>query len=213
MPRRAIKLTGLGRRLRYGGRKSLVIVLLAAIGFLLYVGDRQGVFGTKPAPDYEKYHDQHFRVVRVVDGDTIDLDVSDGGRSHTRVRLWGVDTPETVKPNTPPQHYGKQASQETARLTLDKTVRLGLLASRSPTSTRDKYGRLLAYIYLEDRQMLNRVLVEQGFAYADPRFPHPHKEEFQALQDQARRERRGLWRDVKESDLPYYWRGKIHLAN
>jgi len=213
MPRRAIKLTPLGRRLRYGGRKSLVVLLGVAIGFFLYVGDRQGFFGAKPTPDYEKYHNQHFRVVKAVDGDTIDIDVSDGQYSHTRVRLWGVDTPETVKPNTPPQHYGKEASQATARMCMDKTVRLELLASRSPTSTRDKYGRLLAYIFLEDGRMLNRVLVEQGFAYADPRFPHPHKEEFQALQDQARRERRGLWRDVKETDLPYYWRGKIHLGN
>ncbi len=208
MPRRARKLTPLSRRLRYGRRQALWVLLAAALASVLYVGDREGFFGERPRPDYEKYHNQTFRVVRVVDGDTIDLDVSDGSQPRTRVRLWGVDTPETVKPNTPPQHYGKQATAATTRLCLDKSVRLELVPHQD---TRDRYGRLLAYIHLGDGTMLNRALVEQGFAYADYRFPHPHKEEFLRLQDQARQGKLGLWREVRQRDLPHYWREKIKL--
>ena len=75
--------------------------------------------------------------------------------------------------------------------------------------TRDKFGRLLAYIHLDDGTMLNRHLVEHGFAYADPRFPHPLKDEFLTLQERARSGSRGLWAGAKTSDLPDYLRKKI----
>ena len=86
-------------------------------------------------------------------------------------------------------------------------VRLQLVAG----DTRGKYKRLLAYVHLPDGEMLNRVLVRDGYAYADPRFSHPHSPEFRRLQDKARSDGRGLWRDVKNTDLPPYYRNKLKL--
>jgi len=113
-----------------------------------------------------------------------------------------VDTPETVKPDTPPQHFGPQATALVKAVALNANVRLEL----DPADTRDRYGRLLAYVYLPDGRMLNRVLVEGGYGYADPRFNHRHKSDFSRLQRQAMKARRGLWKDVKPEDLPRYYK-------
>ena len=202
--KRVAKLTAGQRRLRYAGRKVAWAVGAAAIVLALVASDRLGLFGR---PDATTYAGKSFRVVRVIDGDTIDVAGPGGHGTNTRVRLWGVDTPETVKPDTPPQHFGHEASAFTETLVLGKQVTLQL----EPHRTRDKYGRLLAYVIGPDGEMLNRVLVEQGFAYADPRYEHRHAEGFRHLQRQARRSGRGLWKDVRNSDLPYYYRDRLGL--
>lgn len=202
MPKRLYKLTAAQRRLRYAGRRFLVwtIAIAAVAGMVL--ADRTGVFGRAPVPDPVKYDGNSFMVVRVVDGDTLDLDAPDGRRPTTRVRLWGVDTPETVKPNTPVQHFGPEASAFATRAALGKRVRLEL-DLRQP---RDKYKRLLAYVFLPDGRMLNRTLIEEGYGYADPRFDHRLRSEFVRLQRAAMKARRGLWKSVRRADLPYYYR-------
>lgn len=201
------KLTHRQRRVRYAVRKAAwAAVVVLALGLLVY-GDRRGLFGFAPKPDYQKYHLQTFQVCRVVDGDTIDLDIPDGGYSATRVRLWGVDTPETVDPSKPVQHFGPQASDFVKRAALDQTVRVELEA----TSTRDRHGRLLAYVFLPDGRMLNSVLVAEGYGYADPRYEHRYKASFERLQRQAMEARAGLWKDVRNEDLPYYYRESLKL--
>lgn len=75
---------------RYGGVLALVAIATAA----LVAGDRLGFFGSapaKPTPDWDKYHDKTLLVTRVIDGDTIHLDMPDDGKVYTVVRLWGVD--------------------------------------------------------------------------------------------------------------------------
>jgi micrococcal nuclease len=128
------------------------------------------------------------RVVRVVDGDTIR--VSLGGREE-RVRYIGIDTPESVKPGTPVQCFAKKASAENARLVAGKRVRI-----ERDVEERDRYGRLLAYVYpAAGGAMVNETLVRQG--YARPLTIPPdvrHAERFRRLADEARRAGRGLWR-------------------
>ena len=175
-----------------------------AVVAALVAADRAGLFGRRPQPDKARYNGRTFPVARVVDGDTLDVDTPDGDRPRTRVRLWGVDTPEMVKPDAPVQHFGPEASRFAKDLCAGKRVTLHLERRR----TRGRYGRLLAYVVLPDGRMLNRVLVEEGFGYADPRFEHSHKAEFTRLAEQARAAGRGLWKDVTEADLPYYYRGK-----
>ncbi len=97
------------------------------------------------------------RVVRVVDGDTLLLDRNE------RVRLIGVDTPETVDPRRPVQRFGKEASAFTKRMVEGKKVRLEYDQDR-----RDRFGRTLAYVYLEDGTFLNAEIVKQGLALAWP---------------------------------------------
>lgn len=195
------KMSDRRRRLHYAWRKALYLAATAAVVALLIAADRLGLLGAKPPSDFDKYHQRTFLVVNVVDGDTLDVDWPDGRWPHTRIRLLGVDTPETVKPDTPPQHFGPEAGRFTRNACLGKQVRVEL----APVRNRDTYGRLLGYVVLPDERMLNRLLVARGYGYADPRFDHPHKREFLSLQRDARKKRIGLWQDVRRADLPYYY--------
>ena len=192
------------RRRRYTLRRSVWWAAAVLVVGLLVLADRAGIFGHAPQPDAETYHGGTFRVTRVVDGDTLDVDLADTvtGRPATRVRLWGVDTPETARGNTAAQHFGPEAGRFTRLSCADKTVRLELVKGK----TRGKYKRLLAYVYLPDGPMLNAELIARGFGYADPRFAHPRSAEFARLQSKARRGRLGLWKDLRPEGLPYYFR-------
>jgi micrococcal nuclease len=188
-------------------RKKTILAAVLLLGMLAVVlGDRMGAVGLRTTPDAQKYDGKTFRVSRVVDGDTLIIDEHDDVRSQagTTIRLWGVDTPETVKPDTPPQHFGKEASDYSKAVLTGQCVRLEL-----QPRTRDKYNRLLAFVYLSDGSMFNRTLVQLGYAYADPRFGHPYKREFASLANQAHKAQAGLWKDLKETDLPDYLRGKV----
>jgi len=185
-------------------RQIAVITLLTGmtVGGLI-AADRVGLFGSKPTPDWEKYDGKTILVSRDVDGDTIHLDMPDRGKVFTIVRLWGVDTPETKKPNTPVQWYGHEASEFTSGLVEGKKVRIELEKGKD---TRDKYGRLLAWVYLEDGRLLNQELIAQGYGYADPRFAHHLDKEFARLQAKAMHDKRGLWQNgTPPKDLPYYY--------
>ncbi len=196
------------RRLTTGG--SLWVVALVVVTGLMVLFDRLGVFGRAPKPDFVKYHDRTFRVVRVIDGDDIDVDIPDGKYDTTRVRLLGVDTPEVyhrADPEAPPDHFGPEASEFVRELVTGARVRLEL----DPSRTRCIHGRLLAYVHLEDDRMLNRLLIEKGYGYADPRFDHPLKDEFAELQRKALRAGQGLWAEAAEDDLPDYYKGRLDL--
>jgi micrococcal nuclease len=127
------------------------------------------------------------RVLRVVDGDTIL--VAAGGRQE-RVRYIGVDTPETVKPRTPVQCFGNRASAENHRLVDGRQVRLV-----GDAEARDRYGRLLAYVYrVSDGLFVNAALVGGGYATTLAIAPNVRfAERFAALARQARDAGRGLW--------------------
>ena len=132
------------------------------------------------------------RVVRVIDGDTIEATI-DGAEED--VRYIGVDTPETVKPGSPVECYGPQASAANHRLVEGRTVRLVFDAER-----RDVYDRLLAYVYTETRgqpgkgRFVNAALVRQGYARTLEIAPNTeHAPQLSRLQAQAGRAGRGLW--------------------
>jgi micrococcal nuclease len=127
------------------------------------------------------------RVLRVVDGDTILVAV---GGVQERVRYIGVDTPETVKPNTPVQCFGKRASAENHRLLDGQAVRLV-----ADAEARDRYGRLLAYVYrVSDGLFVNAALVRGGYATTLTIAPNVRfADRFAALARQARDAGRGLW--------------------
>jgi micrococcal nuclease len=127
------------------------------------------------------------RVLRVVDGDTILVSVA--GREE-RVRYIGVDTPESVKPGTPVQCYAKRAAARNDDLVAGRDVRL--VTDAEP---RDRYGRLLAYVYRDDDGLfVNAALVRAGYATPltiAPNVAHAH--EFVALAHAAKAAGRGLW--------------------
>lgn len=131
-----------------------------------------------------------FEVVKVVDGDTVHISV---GGEVEKLRFLGVDTPETVKPNSPVECFGKEASKFTNDALFGEMV---WLEFDSTQSERDRYGRLLVYVYLEDGSMFNETLLKEGFAnryYS--RIPILMADEFDVLLDSARSDERGLWAD------------------
>lgn len=124
-------------------------------------------------------------VTRVVDGDTIEAQF--GGRIED-VRLIGIDTPETVKPDTPVECFGPQASHFTKSVLEGQRVRLVV-----GVEPRDVYGRLLAYVYLE-RHFVNAMLVRRGLARTLTIPPNDRFAPlFQRLAMRAARHGRGLW--------------------
>lgn len=130
-------------------------------------------------------------VSRVVDGDTIAVTIAkppEGLYRRERVRLIGVDTPETVHPSKPVERFGKEASDFTKAALSKKTVRLAF-----DKVLRDRYGRLLAYVYLEKGRCFNAELVEKGYGHAYTAFPFQFLEEFRKLQTAAREKKAGLW--------------------
>lgn len=177
------------------------VILLLAIVVADHFRQGHGVSSqTGPVADAARYHNQTFRVTRVVDGDTLHIDAADGTRPDTVIRLRGVDTPE-VHGVEVPAHYGPEASAFTHCAADGRFIRLELLEG----NTRDRYGRLLAYVYLPDGTMLNEQLIELGYAYADSRFAHPLKTKFAKLEKHARQERIGLWDKVTPEKMPA-WR-------
>jgi micrococcal nuclease len=127
------------------------------------------------------------RVLRAVDGDT--LEVAIDGRKE-KVRLIGVDTPESVDPRRPVEYYGREAAAFTRRLVMGRVV---LLEGDAGTRDRDRYGRLLRYVYLGNGTLVNAEIIKQGYGHAYVRFPFSRMEEFRAYERQAREKGLGLW--------------------
>ena len=128
------------------------------------------------------------KVVRVVDGDTIQVCCI--GWKREKVRYIGVDTPETHHPMRGVEPFGKEAAEANRKLVDGKTVRLEF-----DVQEQDRYGRLLAYVYLEEGTFVNAWLVENGYAVVMTIPPNvKHQELFLKLQRKAREARRGLWR-------------------
>ena len=149
--------------------------------------------------DYERYHGKTFSVARVVDGDTVDLTVPDGQHARTRVRLWGVDTPEVAGSPSGEMYYGPQASAF-AKTALEGREVIALLVK---ADTRGKYGRLLAYLKIPGQEVtFNEQLIATGHGYADWRFDHPYKKQFLDVERRARQARKGLWADVRPEQMP-----------
>jgi micrococcal nuclease len=125
-----------------------------------------------------------YRVARVVDGDTLLL-----ADPRERVRLIGADTPETVKPNWPVEPWGPEASQFTKQFLASGQLRLEF-----DGPPRDKYGRILAYVWV-GQQMLNEELLRAGLARAELQYPYSAamKDRFRRAQAEARADRRGIW--------------------
>ena len=130
---------------------------------------------------------QYRTVRRVVDGDTIVLE------NKERVRLIGVDTPETKHPRKAVEYYGKEATAFTKKMIQGKRVRLEFDQANAHIGHKDRYRRTLAYVFLEDGTFLNAEIIKQGYGFAYTRFPFKYMDEFRRYQREAREQGRGLW--------------------
>ena len=128
-----------------------------------------------------------YEVERCIDGDTLIL----ANASRTRIRLIGVDTPETVKPNTPVQPFGPEATQ----FTRDAVSQNGNKVRITFDGTQiDRYDRTLALVWLGDR-LLNEQLIREGLGRAQLQYKYSRemKDRFQSAENLAKREKRGIW--------------------
>lgn len=129
-------------------------------------------------------------VARIVDGDTIvvSFDRVTGLGGSEKVRLIGVDTPETVDPRRPVERFGKEAARFARERLLGRRVRLAF-----ESRLRDHYGRLLAYVFLPDGGCFNLQIVAEGFGFAYTKYPFMFMADFREAERSARTARRGLW--------------------
>ena len=190
-------------------RKTGIIMLcLMALMLLVWLDHNPIRHSWQPVPesqeqtkayDHEKYHAKTFAVINVIDGDTIDIDIPDRRYEHTRIRLLGIDAPETKGEQIDVMYFGPEAAEFTNKLALGKSVTVYL---DTPNPTRGKYGRLLAYVKLPDGRFLNEALLTEGYAYADSRFSHSFYNKYRQLQSGARSGKKGLWQNVTPDQLP-----------
>lgn len=130
------------------------------------------------------------KVVRVLDGDTIDV-LDDRNEKH-RIRFAEIDCPERKQP------FGRKAQQFVTDRAAQKEVVVQV-------TTKDRYGRLIGHVILPNGENLNRMLVENGFAWWYERYSKDKS--LQALEQSARDKKLGLWRD-KNPIAPWEWRKK-----
>lgn len=129
-----------------------------------------------------------FEVVKVVDGDTIDVKI-DG--EVERLRLIGINTPETVDPRKPVECFGFEASNKAKELLTGEFV---TLESDDTQQEKDRYGRLLRYVILPDGTNFNEYMIAEGFAYEYTyRNPYLYQLEFKQAEAQAKTNNKGLW--------------------
>ncbi len=170
------------------GGTAGALALLALLVYLLVAGGEEpgdrGT-GTESGSGAAARAPVSAPVLRVVDGDTIEVGLDGGGED---VRYIGVDTPETVEPGEPVQCFGPEASAFNHRLVAGETVLLVF-----DEELRDAYGRLLAYVYVGDR-FVNAALVRGGFARTLEIAPNTTRAAHLArLEQRAGEEGAGLW--------------------
>lgn len=159
----------------------------AAALFTLIALDHHGLLLFRG--DWMRYHGKTFSVVKVVDGDTLDIAAPHGEKPTTRVRLWGVDTPELARSTRPAEPLAHDAAALTRRLCEGQTVTLQL----EPHRLRGRFDRLLAHVALPDETLLNEALLLAGLARVDERYNHSRLTAYQMLARQARYEGVGIY--------------------
>ncbi len=159
---------------------ALVLLLLSAAGYSVAQPNHVPQVPVITTPGL-------YRVIKAVDGDTITVAL--GSKVET-VRMIGLDTPETKDPRKPVQCFGQAAAAKMKDLVEGKEVRL---EADPNDSDRDKYKRLLRYVYLPDGTLVNGQMIRQGYAFAYVVFPFAKIDEFRELERQARAENAGLW--------------------
>lgn len=166
-------------------RRRRKAITTLAVGLLLLVGRQWGWFETpkrQPPPEPGYYH-----VIQILDGDTLSVNMNGGEET---IRLIGVDTPETHHPRKAVECFGKAASKFTSEVVGQNSVRL----EADPLSTnRDRYDRLLRYVYLPDGLLVNLEIINSGYGFAYTHFPFTKSDIFKAAELLAKEEGRGLW--------------------
>ncbi len=167
-------------------RKLIKLIITALVAAIIALLQHQGYLN-QVTQTVEQTTPGLYRVTKFDDGDTIHVDME--GKIET-IRFIGVDTPETHDPRKPIQCFGKAAAAFTKNTIGTNRVRL----EADPTnSNRDRYQRLLRYVYLPDGTLMNQKIIAEGYGFTTVSFPFTKMEEFKNAERQARDTNRGLW--------------------
>jgi len=183
-------------RVLEGRRRRLALIAFVLI-ILIVVATQSGWLksGVRTA---EVNQPGLYGIDHYIDGDTIAVNMNG---TVEEIRFIGVDTPETHKPNTPVQCYGEIAATYT-KTRVSKFGKVRLQADPLDTN-RDRYGRLLRYVYLPDGTLLDKELVQKGYGFAYLGFPFERSDEFAADQQTAQSAHVGLWGACKPAVNQY----------
>lgn len=181
------------KQVKFLKRKSMSTIIVVAIIALVVIGfqyfNHSGPFkqsGSQSAST-SMGDKEAVQVKRVIDGDT--FIATDKDNKEIKVRMIGMDTPETVKPNTSVQPYGKEASQYTKQTLNNQKVYLEF--DKEP---KDQYGRYLAYVWLDKDRMFNEELVKKGLAREKYFAPNgKYRDVFKKAEQQAKQQHLNIW--------------------
>ena len=175
-------------------------IVLAGVWVAGLIAVDRGGYLLDQGDDWGRYEGKAFHVTRVIDGDTLEIAVPDGAQPVTRVRFWGIDTPELAKRDThrPAEPFADEAAAYVRGLCRGQKVRLSL----EPHRLRGRYGRLLAFVALPDGTVLNEQLLAVGLARADGRFSHRWMGRYELIQQRAQNEALGLWKSRAVEPTP-----------
>lgn len=135
------------------------------------------------------------KVIKVVDGDTVTVETN--GVRET-IRIIGINTPETVDPRKPVECFGQEASARAHELLDNQTV---TLEAESTQGERDKYDRLLRYVFLSNGSDFGKQMISEGYAYEYTySTPYKYQQDYKTSQSDAESAKRGLWADGACSD-------------
>jgi micrococcal nuclease len=159
----------------------VIALVIAIVSYYTIEHPQQAakIVSTVPAGSY--------RVTEFTDGDTIAVDMN--GRTE-KIRMIGVDTPETHDPRKSVECFGKAASEYTKQLIGDNPVRL---EADQLSNNRDRYNRLLRYVYTHDNKLVQAEIIKNGYGFAYVSFPFSKLDEFRNYEKGAREQSRGLW--------------------
>jgi len=169
-------------------QKKIISLIVLIVSLLLWLGQSHGWLGSA-GKTVESNQPGLYTVTHYVDGDTIDVNMN--GKIET-IRFIGADTPETHKPNTPVQCYGPEAAAYT-KATITAAGNKVRLQSDAYSTNRDRYDRLLRYVYLPDGTLLEESLIKNGYAFYYPYFPFTKSAQFSADEQGAIKAKVGLW--------------------
>jgi len=170
----------------YMGRPYDAFVIMRFLGLGITNNDLSQI----PTSTIYEITEGTFRVDRVVDGDTVDVDING---QISRLRLIGMNSPESVDPNEPVECFAIESSNKAKELLEGKSVRIEADPTQGYT---DRYGRLLRYVYLEDGTSFNQYMIANGYAIEYTyKSAYKYQEEYKQAEQEARTNKRGLWAD------------------
>lgn len=165
-------------------------VLVGVFVFLNNSGLKQDKV-VKPSPTSNQVSaKEQAEVLRIIDGDTIEVLINS---KKEIVRLIGIDAPEIKDPREAVECFGKEATDKAKEILGGKEI---MLESDPTQGERDKYGRLLRYVFVDDLNF-NKLMISEGYAheYTYQSNPYKYQLEFESVEVEAREGKKGLWAD------------------